>query len=166
MNVEIFKKIEFIFQKQNKLSEFDFEDPETTLSKASDLQKIIENETRSEQPDVKNRIQEELAGFGPLAVLIDNDLVTEVLVNSFDQVYYEMKGTLIHHDDHFFSDASYMAFIDRLSQKCHTHMNREKPFVETQFGKMRVTMIFSEISRGHCRSPTARFSTRAEPIDH
>lgn len=43
-----------------------------------------------------------------------------------------------------------MAFIDRLSQKCQTHMNREKPFVETQLGQFRMTLIFAELSRGSC----------------
>lgn len=150
MNNEIFQKIEKIFQKQQKLSQVDFEDSQNTLSLASDLQKIVEEETKSESISTQNRIQEELNGFGPLNELIHDAAVTEVLVNSYNQIFFEKAGVLHPHHDHFFSEASYLAFIDRLSQKCHTYMNRDKPFIEAQFENLRITFIFSELSRGSC----------------
>ncbi len=159
MNLEIFKKIENIFQQQNKLSRIDFEDPDKTLSLASDLQKIIDQETACDQPAIKSRIDAELNGLGPVAELVEDNQVTEILVNSFDQIFYEKAGRLFKYDDHFFSEASYLAFIDRLSQSCNTYMNRDKPFVETQLGNLRITLIFSELSRGTCLA-----SIRKQPL--
>lgn len=150
MNHEIFQKIENIFKRQQNLSRVDFEDSEKTISLTTDLQKIIEEETHAEPPATQNRIQAELTGFGPLTELLQDQSITEVLVNSFEHVFFERHGTLHSHPDHFFSEASYSAFIDRLSQKCQTYMNRDKPFIETQFENFRITFIFSELSRGHC----------------
>ncbi|MBC7457456.1 MAG: CpaF family protein, partial [Bdellovibrionaceae bacterium] len=50
--------------------------------------------------------------------------------------------------DHFNSNQSYLSVLDRLSQKCSSYLNREKPFVEAQFGRLRITIIFGELSRG------------------
>lgn len=148
MNPEIFKKIENILLKQRQMSSLDFEDDSKTFSLSSDLQKIIVAETRSEPVEVKARIEDELNGYGPLNILIHDESVTEILVNSFNQIFFEKEGLLHSHCDHFFSEASYLAFIDRISQKCHTYMNRDKPFIEVQLERLRMTLIFSEISRG------------------
>ena len=150
MNIEIFQKIEKIFQKQQSQAAVDFDDINKTISQFSNLRKIIDDEVKSEPVAIQERIQAELNGLGPISQLISDSEVTEVLINAYDQIFYEKAGTLHKHGDHFFSEASYLAFIDRISQKCNTYMNRDKPFIETQFENMRVTLIFAELSRGNC----------------
>jgi pilus assembly protein CpaF len=148
MNSEIYKKIEQIFQKQKQNSHFDFEDTNKSFSMNTDLIQIIELETKSNSIEVQKRISDELNGYGPIACLINDESVTEILINTFDQIFFEKNGFLIKHEDHFFSEATFAAFIDRISQQCHTFMNRDKPFIETQLNNLRITIIFSELSRG------------------
>lgn len=99
-------------------------------------------------PNISERIHNELLGYGPITVLLSDSDITEILINSFDQIFFEKKGVLYRHPDHFYSEQTYNSMLERLSQCCGTYLNREKPFIEAQYNNLRVTVIFSEISRG------------------
>lgn len=148
MNPNIFQKIENIIHKQSLLAKLDFEERHAQTQSETSLQSLIDDETKGDQPEVRTRIFEELEGLGPIKNLIDDSEITEILINSHEHIFYEKKGHLFKLQDKFFSEASYLAFIDRLTQKCHTYMNREKPFVESQHENLRITTIFSEMARG------------------
>ena len=98
--------------------------------------------------DVKKRLWSELFGFGPIESLLCDENVSEILCNQFDQLYFEKSGLIEKADDHFNSADSYQDFIERLCQKCHTFINREKPFVECQIENLRITIIFQDLARG------------------
>jgi pilus assembly protein CpaF len=149
MKIEIFNKIEKILQRQSDQLNIDFDENTKIGSLDENFQSLIKNELAADCTEVQLRVQSELNGLGPLDQLLQDSEITEILVNRFDQIYFEKKGHLARSPDHFFSEASYLAAIDRLSQTCQTYMNREKPFVETQLGRFRITLIFSELSRGH-----------------
>ncbi len=156
MNTTLFQKIENIIQKQSQLSKVDFEEIDTAVPNS--LNTLIEAETVFDQPEIRIRIEEELEGLGPIKILIDDEDVTEILINSYENIFYEKRGELFQLQDNFFSESSYLAFLDRLTQKCHTFMNREKPFVECQYYNLRITTIFSELARG-----THLISIRKQP---
>lgn len=161
MKSDILKKIENIFHKQTELSKIDFDEAHITPTAEKSLQNIIQSETLNDLPEVRERILEEFCGLGPITALLSDPAVTEILINNHHDIFYERSGTLQQLEDHFFSEASYSAFLDRLSQKCQTYMNREKPFVEAQLGNFRLTTVFSEISRGsHLLSIRKQPSTR------
>lgn len=149
MNSDIFRKLENIFQKQSQISQIDFEHGDVHSDSATVLKNLVETETKNDTPEIRLRIDEELNGFGPIKSLLDDENVTEILINSHHSIFYEKKGQLFSFSDQFFSESSYIAFLDRLTQKCQTFMNREKPFTECQWGNLRITTIFSEIARGH-----------------
>lgn len=110
----------------------------------SSLQKNIENLKQEDQ----TRIMNELNGFGPLQSLLEDDSITEILINQHDQIYFEHNGNLLKHTDCFFDRESYLLFIERLCQLCRTYINYDKPFIEHQLGLLRITAIFPELSRG------------------
>lgn len=149
MNPELHRKIESIFHKQTELSHLDLDDSSRRTHHHPELTALIEAETKNDKIEVRERIREELNGLGPIAGLMNDPEITEILINSHQSIFYEKAGKLVEHADHFFSDSSYMAFLDRLSQTCQTYMNREKPFIECQMGDVRLTTVFSEIARGH-----------------
>ncbi len=149
MNTEIFQKIDQILKNKSKNLNHDFDDPGSRIPLQETFQNDLQIEIKSEPVEIQQRIKSELNGLGPLDQLLEDPEITEILVNRFDQIFFEKKGMLFVSKDHFFSEASYLSALDRLSQSCHTYMNREKPFVESQFGRFRITIIFSELSRGH-----------------
>lgn len=96
----------------------------------------------------RDRIEEELTGLGPLSQLIADERISEILVNSHENIYYEFEGQLIRHDDHFFSPETFKSALDRLAQHCGTYLSREKPFLESQHRHLRLTMVYPEIANG------------------
>lgn len=97
---------------------------------------------------VRERILNELNGFGPITALLADESVTEILINQFDQIYFERFGRLQHSEDHFFDLNSYKDFIEKLCNFCQTYINSEKPFIEVQLNNLRITVLFPDICRG------------------
>jgi pilus assembly protein CpaF len=95
------------------------------------------------------RVQQEFSGAGPLEILLKDEKVTEILVNDFNKIFYEIEGALYTHPDRFFSLHSYMNFIDRLCEKCGRPFNRERPFLEFQAANCRYSLVFGELASGH-----------------
>jgi pilus assembly protein CpaF len=99
-----------------------------------------------------------LTELAPLVKLLNDTDVTEILVNSARDIYFEKQGQLKRSADLFLTADHYLAAIDRLTESGQTFLNREKPFIETQMGDWRLTLIFSEISG---RSPLLSLRRRS-----
>lgn len=97
---------------------------------------------------VKKRILDELNGFGPITYLLEDDSVTEILINQYNQIYFERLGKLQRCEDQFFDQSSYNDFIEKLCNFCQTYINAEKPFIEMQLHFLRITVLFPDICRG------------------
>ncbi len=141
MTNEISAKIENIFLKQKDNFKYSWQDE---LKSADKLTKL--------------RIENEFSGYGPINALLLDTEITEIMVNRYDQVFYEKAGLLYQCSDHFYSEQTYNSVLERLAQNCGTYLNREKPFVEAQLKNLRITILFSEISRG-----CALLSIRIQP---
>jgi pilus assembly protein CpaF len=104
-------------------------------------------------PQVTNvqriRVKQEFKGAGPLESLLNDDSVTEILVNNYDQIFFEVAGTLHSHADRFFSMHTYFSYIDRLCEKFGRTLNRERPFLEFQSDNCRYSLIYGELAGGH-----------------
>lgn len=132
MKPEISAHLEKIFLKQKHNFKYDWQE-----------------DLKSTDTTTRLRIENEFLGYGPLNTLLLDPEITEILANGFDKIFYEKAGILYQHEDHFYSEQTYNSMLDRLAQKCETYLNREKPFIEVQLGNLRITIIFSEISRGY-----------------
>src|SRR3989344_5379061 len=130
MTNEIYEKIEKIFLKQNENFKYDWQ-----------------NDLKNADKTVRLRIESELLGYGPINTLLSDAEITEILVNRFDCIFYEKAGVLYQSNDTFYSEQTYNSVLERLAQSCGTYLNREKPFIETQLGNLRITIIFAELSR-------------------
>lgn len=143
MKKEVSDQIHYIFSEQKKNYDYDWR-----------------SSLKNMDPTHFKRVENELTGWGPIGSLIEDSDITEILTNSYDQVFYEKRGQLIRSEDHFYSEMTYASCLDRIAQSCSTYLCREKPFVEIQNGRMRITMIYSEISRGH-----PLLSIRIQPLN-
>lgn len=101
--------------------------------------------TMSTQAEVL-RVQNEFFGHGPLEVLIQNEEVTEILVNDYENIYFEVHGQLHKLDDSFYSQKSYEDFIERLCRELQTFLNNDKPYHESDYRIFRLTMIYSSLT--------------------
>lgn len=96
----------------------------------------------------RKRVQSEFIGNGPIESLLQDPTVSEVLINDFDRIFFEREGKLLQHDDQFYSQHSYLIYVERLCEKLNRPLNREQPFLELQLNESRYTLIFGELSAG------------------
>ena len=74
----------------------------------------------------------ELFGFGPLQPWLDDPLVTDVLVNSPDDVYVERGGRLVRTDARFRDAAELADLVYRIAASVGRELTVEQPFVDAR----------------------------------
>jgi pilus assembly protein CpaF len=77
-------------------------------------------------------IQDDLMGYGPIQALLDDDSVTEVMVNGARKVYIERKGKLIRTNVTFEDDAHVMRIIDRIILPLGRRVDQDNPTVDAR----------------------------------
>jgi pilus assembly protein CpaF len=75
---------------------------------------------------------DELFGFGPLQPLLDDDTISEVMVNGPNKVYIEQKGKLKLTDVRFASDEHVLKIIDRIIRPLGRRIDRKWPMVDAR----------------------------------
>lgn len=149
MQDQISQTLTEIFQTQKQFLDTDWDTDNNSSRKDQKLSEIIDQKTKFLDAVTKGRITAELEKLGPLEDLLSDPEITEILVNDPKSIFFERNGKLEKFSDSFFDTSTYNQCIERISQLCHSYMNKEKPFIETQIGRLRYTLIFSDLSRGH-----------------
>jgi pilus assembly protein CpaF len=113
----------------------------------------------------KKRLEQEFFGLGPIEILIADSSVTEILVNSFDSIWFEQNGKLHRHDDQFLSAISFYNTVERLGQLAGKHLSLERPFLEGHFNGMRLSIIGPQLTGAQAivsirKHPTSPWSLR------
>lgn len=87
------------------------------------------------QLDPNQLLKEALAeaiGLGPLEDLIDNEAVSEIMVNAFDEIFYEEDGQLKKSDITFSNDASVVSAIERIVAPIGRRIDESSPMVDAR----------------------------------
>ncbi len=77
-------------------------------------------------------IQDELLGFGPIQPLLDDDSISEVMVNGPKLVYIERKGKLVKTNVQFEDDAHVLRIIDRIVLPLGRRVDADSPTVDAR----------------------------------
>jgi len=73
---------------------------------------------------------DEVQGLGPIAeLMIDND-VSDILINDFDEIWVEKKGSLVRSSSRFDDPVHLRRFVDRLLENCGRQASTIKPIVD------------------------------------
>jgi pilus assembly protein CpaF len=75
---------------------------------------------------------DELMGFGPIQQLLNDDSVSEVMVNGPNLTYIEQKGKLIRTDVRFANDEHVLKIIDRIIRPLGRRVDRKWPMVDAR----------------------------------
>ncbi len=86
--------------------------------------------SRADRDILFEQIVSDVLGLGPIQVLIDDDTITEVLVNGPDQVYIERNGILEETDTHFRDTEEVMHIIDRIVSPLGRRVDESSPMVD------------------------------------
>src|SRR4030081_2907446 len=88
--------------------------------------------TRVERQKMLESILDEILGFGPIQPLLNDDSITEVMVNGPFRVYTERKGKLVLTDISFQNDEHVMRIIERIIAPIGRRVDESKPFEDAR----------------------------------
>ena len=74
----------------------------------------------------------EAVGLGPLEELLDDDSVTEIMVNSCEEIFVERAGKLVNSGATFTNDRAVMSVIDRIISPLGRRLDESSPMVDAR----------------------------------
>lgn len=134
-------------------------DPSMDISKSGDVRRTIQelfeqilNEenivlSRPERARMFEQIAAEILGFGPLQPLLDDDSVTEIMVNGAKNIYVERKGKIFRVPLTFENNDHVMRIIERIVAPLGRRIDESSPYVDARLPDgSRVNAVIPPIS--------------------
>src|SRR5207344_1098300 len=78
------------------------------------------------------RVVEESIGYGPIQPLIDDDTVSEVMVNAPDEIYFERDGIIYLSPLRFRDNAHIMRIVERIIAPLGRRVDESSPYVDAR----------------------------------
>ncbi|MDB5074313.1 MAG: type secretion system protein [Chloroflexi bacterium] len=88
--------------------------------------------TRADRARLFEQIVADILGYGPIQPLLDDDTITEIMVNGPKQVYIERSGKLIKTDVSFVNDEHLLRVIDRIISPLGKRCDESSPYVDAR----------------------------------
>ena len=131
------------------------------------MARLLEEETvvlnDSERRNLTRDVQYEVLGFGPLEPLLEDPSVSDILVNTYKQVYVERHGKLELSNVTFTDDAHLMKIIDKIVSRVGRRIDESSPMVDARLPDgSRVNAIIPPLAIDGPIMSIRRFS--AEPL--
>jgi pilus assembly protein CpaF len=134
-------------------------DPRMDLSNPDEVRRTVEETftsvleseaivlTRVERLRLFEAISAEILGYGPIEPLLNDDSVTEIMVNGPKQIYVERSGKLELTDVQFQDDDHVMRVIDRIVSPLGRRIDESSPMVDARLPDgSRINAIIPPIS--------------------
>lgn len=120
-----------------------------------------------ERNHIFNLIQNEINGYGPLTDLLENDFVTEIMVNGINDIYVEIDGKLVKDDSiSFINDTHIIRTVQRIVQPLGRTIDASNPMVDARLKDgSRLNAIIPPLSLTGPVVTIRKFSKRMEGID-
>lgn len=87
---------------------------------------------RSERTRIITEVVDEVLGYGPIEPLLQDETISEVMVNGPAQVYVERKGKLVLTDVCFRDDAHVMNIIEKIVAPLGRRIDESSPMVDAR----------------------------------
>jgi pilus assembly protein CpaF len=107
-------------------------------SPTSMVQKAIEDVSKDLSIEDRRRIEEEFGEEGPLKFLLADSSITEIMIVSKVDIWYEKNGQLLRHGESFLSDLTFNNFLHRLCDQTQMNVNLQFPFANSFWKGFRV----------------------------
>jgi pilus assembly protein CpaF len=87
---------------------------------------------RQDRLRLASEIADEVLGFGPLEPLLRDPTITEVMVNSWDRVYFERSGIIYRAETTFRDDTHVLNIIDKILRPVSRRLDDSSPMVDAR----------------------------------
>ncbi|MBR4904525.1 MAG: CpaF family protein [Selenomonadaceae bacterium] len=122
--------------------------------------------SRGERIQLVEDISNELLGLGPLEPLLQNDSITEIMINGPHQIFIEQKGKLKLSDVRFYDNAHLMNIIEKILTPLGRRVDESSPLVDARLADgSRVNIIIPPLSLVGPAVTIRKFSKKALSID-
>lgn len=114
-----------------------------------------------------NLIQNEINGYGPITELLDDDRITEIMVNGPDKIYVEIDGKIIKDDSvSFINDKHILRTIQRIVEPLGRTIDAANPMVDARLRDgSRLNAIIPPLSLTGPVLTIRKFAKNLETID-
>jgi pilus assembly protein CpaF len=117
-----------------------------------------------EKSQLLREVMNEMFGLGPLEEFLQDQNITDILVNGYNQVYIERMGRLEHTQAHFRDDQHLLHVIQRIAARVGRRVDESSPMLDARLEDgSRVNAIIPPLSLGGPSLSIRRFGVN--PID-
>lgn len=134
-------------------------DPSMDISRVSEVRSTIQDMfeqvlaeenivlSRPERQRLFEQISAEILGYGPIQSLLEDDTITEVMVNGAKNIYIERAGKIVRVPVAFESDEHVLRIIDRIVAPLGRRIDESSPYVDARLPDgSRVNAVIPPIS--------------------
>jgi pilus assembly protein CpaF len=119
-----------------------------------------------ERRRITRDIQNEVRGLGPLEPLLADPTISDILVNTYRQVYVERGGRLEITDAHFANEAHLRKIIDRIVSRVGRRVDESSPMVDARLPDgARINAIIPPLAIDGSMLSIRRFSVKPLKLD-
>ena len=120
-----------------------------------------------ERNHICNLIQNEINGYGPLTDLLNNDSVTEIMVNGANDIYVEVDGKIVKDESvSFINDTHIIRTIQRIVQPLGRTIDAVNPMVDAHLSDgSRLNAIIPPLSLTGPVITIRKFSKKTNSVD-
>jgi pilus assembly protein CpaF len=88
--------------------------------------------TREERRRIVREITDDVLGYGPLEPFLQDDSVTEVMVNNYDRIFVEREGRIERANAQFVDNAHLFRIIDKIVSQVGRRIDESSPMVDAR----------------------------------
>lgn len=107
------------------------------------LQNLVQHYLQMLPEPHQQRLHDEYFGVGPLKPLLQDELITEIIINRFDIIWVEKNGHLQPIQDTFCTQHTYDSFLQRLYLELGQEPTLTCPFIDGNWNHLRVHIVGS-----------------------
>jgi pilus assembly protein CpaF len=88
--------------------------------------------TFEEKQEIIQYVKDELLAYGPITPLLENTHISEIMVNNFDEIYYEKNGMIFRSNVYFTDNQHVMRVIERIVSPIGRRVDESSPMVDAR----------------------------------
>lgn len=115
-------------------------------SNQNQLENLLTEATAQLNEDLRLRVRGEFVGHGPLGPLLDDEEITEIIINSWKDIWFEKGGQFYESKDSFLSQTTFHSYIQRLCRDLKTQITFDQPFICETKENLRVHIVAPSVS--------------------
>lgn len=121
---------------------------------------------QSEQDQVTREVLDDICGLGPIQILLDDDGVSEIMINGTGALFFERDGRIHSAESVFESKEQIMMVIDRILAPLGRRLDRTNPLVDARLANGdRVNAVSDTIAINGPAVTIRKFSDRITTLD-